>query len=94
VLGLLKTLALLAIVGALIVLVARHGGEVTGLGDRDRASLVYNVGFMALVGGAVLRIFRDRIGEAIQAALMWTVSASRSSSPIRIASISRTPAIG
>jgi predicted aspartyl protease len=73
--GSLKMLLLLGAVGALIVLVARHGGEVTGLGDRDLASLVYNVGFLALVGGAVLRIFRDRLGEAIQAVLLWAVVA-------------------
>jgi aspartyl protease family protein len=73
--GSLKTLVLLGVIGTVIVLVARHGGEVTGLADGDLASLVYKIGFLVLVGGAVLRIFRDRLGEAIQAALLWAVVA-------------------
>jgi aspartyl protease family protein len=71
--GGLKTFLLLLAIGALIVVLARQGGAVTGLGESDLASLVYKIGFLILIGGAVLRIFRDRLGEAIQGALMWVI---------------------
>jgi aspartyl protease family protein len=71
--GSLKTVVLLGVIGALILVVARHGGEVTGLGDGALASLVYKIGFLILIGGAVLRLLRDRFGEAIQAALIWVI---------------------
>ena len=69
--GSLKTVVLLGVIGALILVVARHGGEVTGLGDGALA--VYKIGFLILIGGAVLRLLRDRFGEAIQAALIWVI---------------------
>jgi aspartyl protease family protein len=53
--------------------VARHGGAVTGLGDGDMASLVYKIGFLILIGGVVMRLFRDRMGDALQAALLWVI---------------------
>jgi aspartyl protease family protein len=73
--GSLRILGLLAVIAGLIVLVARHGGTVTGLDDRDQLSLVYKLALLILVGSVVLRMFRDRFGEAIQAALMWVVIA-------------------
>jgi aspartyl protease family protein len=71
--GGLKTLLLLLVIGALIIVVARHGGAVTGLGDGDMASLVYKIGFLILIGGVVMRLFRDRMGDALQAALLWVI---------------------
>jgi aspartyl protease family protein len=71
--GGLTTVLMLLAIGALIVVVAHHGGAVTGLGESDLASLVYKIGFLILIGGAVLRMFRDRMGEAVQAALMWVI---------------------
>jgi aspartyl protease family protein len=71
----LRSLVLLGIIGVLIVAVARHGGEMIGLGDHDLVSLVAKIGILVLVGGAVLRMFRDRFSEAIQAALMWAIVA-------------------
>jgi len=73
--GSLKIVALLVIIGGLIALLAQHGSAVTGLGENDQLSLVYKIGVLILVGSAVLRIFRDRFGEAIQAALRWVVVA-------------------
>jgi aspartyl protease family protein len=70
--GGLKTLLMLLAIGGLIVLVARQG-PAAGLSEGDLASLVYKIGFLILVGAAVLRIFRDRMGEAVQAALMWVI---------------------
>jgi len=71
VLGLLRALAFVAIIGASIALIARHGGAVTGLQEGELVFLVYMIGFLILVGGAVVRVFRDRLGEAIRAALAW-----------------------
>jgi aspartyl protease family protein len=73
--GALKTIIMLGAIGALIVLVANHGGTGTGLTEHDTLSLVYKIGLLVLIGGAVLRIFRNRFGEAIQAAVMWVVIA-------------------
>src|SRR5579859_1435089 len=70
----MKIVGLLVIIGGLIVLVAQHGA-VTGLGEGDRLSLVYKIGILILVGSVVLRVFRDRFAEAIQAALLWVVVA-------------------
>ena len=58
--GSLKIVALLGILGGLIILLARHGGAVAGLGGDDQLSLVYKIGLLILVGSAVLRMFRDR----------------------------------
>ena len=73
--GSLKIVALLVVIGGLIALLAQHGSAVTGLGENDQLSLVYKIGVLILVGSAVLRMFRDRFGEAIQAALLWVVVA-------------------
>ena len=73
--GSLRIIGLLVVIAGLIVLVAPHGGAVTGLDDRDQLSLVYKLALLILVGSVVLRVFRDRFGAAIQAALMWVVIA-------------------
>jgi aspartyl protease family protein len=73
--GAAKTIVLLGLIGALIALVARHGGDVAGLDDGRLVSLVYQIGFLVLVGAGLLRIFHNRLGEAIQAALLWVVVA-------------------
>jgi aspartyl protease family protein len=73
--GSLKIIGLFAVIGVLIVLVARHGGVMAGLDDHDQLSLVYKIGVLILVGSVALRMFRDRFGEAIQTALMWVVVA-------------------
>lgn len=73
--GALKTIVMLGAIGALIVLVANHSGAASGLTEHDTLSLVYKIGLLILIGGAVLRIFRNRFGEAIQAAVMWVVIA-------------------
>jgi aspartyl protease family protein len=73
--GGLKIIGLLGIIGALVVLVARHGGAMAGLDEHDTLSLVYKIVLLIVVGSVVLRMFRDRFGEAIQAALLWVVVA-------------------
>ena len=66
---------LLLIIGiGLLALILRHDqGTIGGLETGDFASLVYKVGLLVLVGGAVLALFRDRIAHAFQAAVFWVV---------------------
>ena len=73
--GSLKTMGLLAVIGALVIVVVRHGGAMAGLDDHEQLSLLYRVGLLILVGSALARMFRDRFGEAIRMALMWVVVA-------------------
>ena len=69
--GSLKTMGLLALLGALAIVAVRHGGAMAGLDDHEQLSLVYRIGLLILVGSALARIFRDRFGEALRTALMW-----------------------
>ena len=73
--GSLKTIGLFAVIGALVIVVVRHGGAMAGLDDHEQLSLLYRVGLLILVGSALARMFRDRFGEAIRMALMWVVVA-------------------
>jgi aspartyl protease family protein len=70
---LLKTIIPIALVVGSILIIARHGSELTGIGDRTLLSLVSMMGFLVLVGAAVLRLFRDRFSEALHAALLWVI---------------------
>jgi aspartyl protease family protein len=66
----------LALALAMIVLFARHSAGVTGaLSADDMASLIYKVGLVVLVGGAVLTIFRQNFMQALASALFWVVIA-------------------
>jgi aspartyl protease family protein len=69
--GSLKVLGLLAVIGALAVVAVRHGGAMAGLDDHQQMSLLYRVGLLILVGGAVVRMFHGRYGEAIRVILIW-----------------------
>ena len=68
----LTTLILFGIIGALALLLVRQnlGGT---LSDGDVASLIGKIGFLILISGAVLRLFRDRFSEALQQAMMWVI---------------------
>jgi aspartyl protease family protein len=66
----------LALALALIVWFARHSEGMTGaLSTSDMASLVYKVGLIVLIGGAVLTIFRQNFTQALASALSWVVIA-------------------
>jgi aspartyl protease family protein len=66
----------LALALALIVLLARHSEGMTGaLSTSDMASLVYKIGLIVLIGGAVLTIFRQNFTQALASALLWVVIA-------------------
>ena len=56
------------------VLIAGNGqGTIAGLDTNDFGSLVYHVGLVVLVGSAVLVVFRERLSQALEAALFWAV---------------------
>lgn len=61
---------------ALVVMLARHSEGLTGpLTSGDMASLVYKVGIVVLIGGAVLALFRQNFVQALASALSWVVIA-------------------
>jgi len=58
----------------LLLLVARNDqGTIAGLSTDDLGSLVYHVGLVVLVGGGVLMLFREKLSQALEAALFWVV---------------------
>jgi len=71
--GSLKTIGLLAVVGALIIVVVRHGGAMVGLDDHEQLSLLYRIGLLILVGSALARMFRGRFAMAARMAAMWVI---------------------
>jgi aspartyl protease family protein len=63
---------LLAALLGLALLLAQRSGE-TGLSDGDIASLLVKLGFIAMLSGAVMALFRDRFAQAVQWTLIWAV---------------------
>jgi aspartyl protease family protein len=58
----------------MLALVLRHDqGTIGGLETGDFASLIYKIALLVFIGGAVLAMFKDRIAEAFQAAMLWVV---------------------
>jgi aspartyl protease family protein len=63
-----------ALAMALFVVLTRHAEGLTGpLSSGDMVSLVYKIGLVVLVGGAVLAMFRQNFSQALTQALMWVV---------------------
>ena len=59
---------------AVIVMLARRSAGVTGtLGSGDTVSLLYKVGLIVLISGAVLTLFRQNLSQALIFALAWVV---------------------
>jgi aspartyl protease family protein len=73
--GSLKTVGLLALSGALAIVVVRHGGAMAGLDDHQQLSLLYRIGLLILVASALARMFRGRFAAAARMAMMWVVVA-------------------
>jgi len=69
----LKTLGLLALSGALTIVVLRHGGALVGLDDHQQLSLLYRIGLLILIASALARMFRGRFGAAARLAVMWVM---------------------
>ena len=65
---------LLGIGLAIAVVIARHDqGTIGGLDGGEFGMLAYYLALLVCVGGAMLVMFRERISQAIEAALFWTV---------------------
>jgi aspartyl protease family protein len=65
---------LLGLGGVVAVIVAgKNGGSIGGLAPGDSASLLMNVAWLALIGGAVIALFRDHIMRAIEALVLWVI---------------------
>jgi aspartyl protease family protein len=69
--GSLKSLGVIAVVGALVIVAVRNGGAVAGLDDHQQISLLYRLGLLILVGSALARMFRGRYAEAAKMTLIW-----------------------
>jgi aspartyl protease family protein len=64
----------IGIVSALIVLIAQHDKDtVSGLSTRDLGTLTYYLVLVVFIGGAVVVMFRERLTQAIEAALFWVL---------------------
>jgi aspartyl protease family protein len=61
---------------SLVVLLARHDAGTFGIPSLDMSAddfgaLAYNLALIVFVGGAVLVVFRERLSQALEAALFW-----------------------
>jgi len=65
---------LIGIALTMAVLVANHDSDtIAGLNTNDFGSLAYHVGLVVLVGSGALVLFRERLAQALEAALFWAV---------------------
>jgi aspartyl protease family protein len=59
---------------ALVLLVAQSGQDkIAGLSTDEVGSLVYHIGLVVLIGGGVLVLFREKLSQALEAALFWVL---------------------
>jgi len=59
---------------ALAVLITRHDRDpISGLSTDDWGALAYHLALVVFVGGSVLVLFRERLSQALEAALFWIV---------------------
>jgi aspartyl protease family protein len=69
-------LLILGLTLVLILIAARnHEGMIGALDNQDMASLVVKIGFLILIGGAVMAMFRERFTQALEYVLIWVVIA-------------------
>jgi aspartyl protease family protein len=59
------------IIAILVVMAHQGGGTIPPLSDRDFSSLAYKIAILVFVSGTVLTLFRERLTQAITAALLW-----------------------
>jgi aspartyl protease family protein len=65
---------LLGLSVAVVAMVTGKGqGTIGDLTSSDFASVLVNLGWLVLIGGAVIALFRDRLTKAIEAAVLWIV---------------------
>jgi aspartyl protease family protein len=73
---LIAWLSVICAAGALALLATRRpAGLSANLTESDYAALVGKIGFLVLIGGAVLTVFRERFVQAIQWTLLWVAIA-------------------
>ena len=59
---------------ALVILLATNDQDkIAGLASRDFGSLVYHLALVVFIGGTVLVMFRERLSQALEAALFWVL---------------------
>ena len=68
---------LIALSLAVVLMLSGRGGQgtISNLSSNDFASMLVNIGWLVLIGGAVIAIFRDHLMKAIEAAVLWIVIA-------------------
>jgi aspartyl protease family protein len=65
---------LLGLSVAVVALVTGKGeGTIGDMTTGDFASVLVNLGWLVLIGGAVIALFRERLTKAIEAAVLWVV---------------------
>jgi aspartyl protease family protein len=69
----LVLLLLIGLVIAILIVMTQGGGTIAPLSNSDFSSLGYKIALLVFVSGAVLTLFRERLAEAITAALLWVV---------------------
>jgi aspartyl protease family protein len=57
----------------IVVFASRDEDKLAGLASRDLGALAYNLALAVFIGGAVLVLFRERLSQAIEAALFWAL---------------------
>jgi aspartyl protease family protein len=63
---------LLGLLLGLTILIAGHGNDtIAGLSTQQFGSLVYYLALIVFIGSAVLVMFRERLSQALEAALIW-----------------------
>jgi aspartyl protease family protein len=59
---------------ALVILLATNDQDkLAGLASRDFGSLIYHLALVVFIGGTVLVMFRERLSQALEAALFWVL---------------------
>ena len=67
---------LMGIAVSVLVMLARHGrGNAGGMTSDNFASLIMSIGFLALIGGTVLVLFRQNFPKALAAIFFWILFA-------------------
>jgi aspartyl protease family protein len=56
-----------------VMLATGDQDKLAGLAGRDFGALAYHLALVVFVGGAVLVLFRERLSQAIEAALFWVL---------------------
>ena len=65
---------LIGVALALVVTIARHGDDpIAGLSGNDWGALAYHLALVVFIGGSVLVLFRERLSQALEAALFWVL---------------------